>query len=139
MIDIKSIDVHSLPSIPLESRFKLPSEPAVYFVIDSLGDIQYIGKSANLKRRWYGHHRQKQFDAINDIRIAYLLMGKDLLESVEKALIDWLNPVLNNSATSNSSSNTVDTAVKQVNAIQSIRAKAIAFALAKREKANAAA
>ena len=130
MIDIQSIDVHSLPSVALESRSELPNKSAIYFAIDSQNNIQYIGRSVNLKQRWYGHHRLSQFDTIGNIRIAYLFMDEDLLESVEVALIEWFKPLLNNSITGNSSSNTLDTTTIRIR----VTAKKHLDQLAKRDR-----
>ena len=96
-VNPETLDLKSLPSVALESRSKLPEQSAIYFAIDSLGNIQYIGQTANLKQRWIGHHRFKQLKSLDGVRIAYMFLDSDLLPSVEKALIDWFKPALNNS------------------------------------------
>ncbi len=97
MVNPESIDFSSIPSIPLEDRRSFPRESCIYFAIDSLGEIQYIGKTVDLKSRWAGHHRQSQLEQIGGVRIAYLSMPAGLLDEVENALIDWFDPPLNSS------------------------------------------
>jgi hypothetical protein len=70
----------------------LPEIPCVYFAIDGLNQIQYIGRSTNPRKRWQGHHRQKQ---VGDCRIAYMQCDEALLDEVEAVLIDWFAPPLN--------------------------------------------
>jgi hypothetical protein len=86
------IDPFSLPSVPMVCRKQLPTVPCIYFAIDALGQIQYIGKSVNPRQRWTQHHRQSQ---VKECRIAYLECDAALLDKVEQALIQWLQPVLN--------------------------------------------
>lgn len=95
MIDPKALDISSLPSVYLESKSELPRKSAIYFAIDSQGNIQYIGRSSDIKQRWIQHHRFSQLTSIGNIRIAYLCMDADILPSVEKALIEWFQPFLN--------------------------------------------
>lgn len=99
MISPETINLESLPSVELESKSKseLPEQSAIYFAIDSQGTIQYIGRSSNLKNRWINHHRFNQLKSLGGVRIAYLFSDSDLLPKVEKALIDWFKPILNNS------------------------------------------
>lgn len=93
---VNEIDPLTLPSVPLEMRSHLPSTSAIYFAIDSLGNIQYIGKAADLRQRWTQHHRYKQLLGINGVRIAWLQIDTpELLASVEAALIHWFDPPLN--------------------------------------------
>jgi hypothetical protein len=53
-----------LPSVPINSRINLPTNPGVYFLIQwwKPWKILYIGKAANLRSRWSGkkHHKLKQ-------------------------------------------------------------------------------
>ena len=77
-------------------RSHLPNTSAIYFAIDSLGNIQYIGKAADLRQKWMQHHRYKQLLSINGVRIAWLQIDTpELLASVEAALIHWFDPPLN--------------------------------------------
>lgn len=96
MINPEAIDFSVLPSVPLDQRSKLPPVPGIYFVIDSLRQIQYIGRSVNLRNRWGVHHRINQLERIGGVRIVWLEVSEpSLLPSIEAALIDWFTPSLN--------------------------------------------
>jgi len=95
MINPAEVDLSALPSVPLEDRSRLPSEPCIYFAIDAAGVVQYIGRSINPRQRWVQHHRYKDLDDLNDVRIAYLFADADLLPAIERALIAWFKPALN--------------------------------------------
>lgn len=99
MLDPQTINPLELPSVLLEHRSQLPSTPCIYFAIDSLGIVQYIGRTNNLNQRWTQHHRHYQLSEIDSVRIAYLTADIDLLPLIEAALIQWFNPVLNGSDT----------------------------------------
>lgn len=43
----EALDLSSLPSVPLSDRRNIPSIPGIYFAIDSLGVVQYIGRAKN--------------------------------------------------------------------------------------------
>ncbi len=76
------IDIDSLPSLPVVARKELPPVAAVYLAIDSLGNIQYIGRSVNLQQRWTNHHREPQ---LQGARIAWLSVdSSDLLPEIEE-------------------------------------------------------
>lgn len=95
MISPSTVDPLSLPSVPLSDRRNLPSASGIYFAIDAEGTIQYIGLSININKRWLGHHRFDELSRIDSVRIAYLTCETDLLETVETALIEYFQPVLN--------------------------------------------
>jgi DNA-binding XRE family transcriptional regulator len=95
MINPESLDLSALPWLPLEAKSAFPKQSAIYFAIDSLGEIQYIGRSVNPKQRWSRHHKFSDLQEIGGIRIAYLFMDADLLPSIEKALLQWFKPRLN--------------------------------------------
>lgn len=96
MIDPQSVNIEALPWLPLDERLTFPRQPAIYFAIDPLGIVQYIGMSKDPRRRWYLHHRYAELEQIGNIRIAYLFVDKPvLLSSIESALIAWFNPPLN--------------------------------------------
>lgn len=44
MIEPESINLLALPSLSLSRRGELPETSAIYFAIDSLDQIQYIGR-----------------------------------------------------------------------------------------------
>ena len=98
MINPGTINIFELPSLPLGQRSLLPATPSIYFALDSLGNIQYIGRSTNLQNRWVNHHRCGQLNAIGGITIAWLTLDSpELLVDIETALIKWFNPPLNRS------------------------------------------
>jgi DNA-binding Xre family transcriptional regulator len=92
----ESINLSLLPSVPLAERSQLPAIPCIYFAINSLGNVQYIGRSVNLKQRWVAHHRTRKLKTVDGVRIAYLTIDSvELLPEIEKALIEWFTPPLN--------------------------------------------
>jgi hypothetical protein len=94
--DPTSISIQSLPSVPLEQRDRLPKHPGIYFAVDSLGNVQYIGRSVNICQRWKSHHRQPDLDACQGVQIHHLeISSPELLPEVEAALIEWFEPRLN--------------------------------------------
>ena len=107
MINPETLDLSSLPSIPLESKSELPNKSAIYFAIDSQEAIQYIGRTTDLNQRWECHHRFKQLSVIGGVRIAYLFLDSDLLPEIEDALIAWFEPNLNKSPIPDSKKNQI--------------------------------
>ncbi|MFN6538315.1 MAG: helix-turn-helix domain-containing protein [Nostoc sp. EkiNYC01] len=95
MIDPSTINLLTLPSLPLEQRSQLPTTPCIYFAIDSEGVVQYIGKAKNLKKRWELHHKGIDLALLGGVKISYLCIELSLLEEVENALLHWFNPPLN--------------------------------------------
>jgi hypothetical protein len=92
--EISTIEVlQQLESVPLLHRSQLPEIAAIYLVYQ--GDrLLYIGRTGNLKQRWIQHHRQKQFAAIEDVRIAWFPCHEGQPE-LEATLIELLEPQLN--------------------------------------------
>ncbi|WP_051039768.1 helix-turn-helix domain-containing protein [Synechococcus sp. PCC 7336] len=90
-----TLDPLSLPSVTLEERGDLPECSAVYLAINGQDKVQYVGRSANLYRRWIQHHRLNDLSKGTGVRIAYLEVDADLLDEVEAALIEWFDPPLN--------------------------------------------
>lgn len=98
MIDPQLIDIETLPSVALSDRKKLPEISGIYLAVDSQETVQYIGKSVNLNQRWKTHHRHSQFKDIGKIKIVWIEVSeKSLLLEIETALIEYFNPVLNQS------------------------------------------
>ena len=96
MIDPNAINPLLLPSVALGNRSCLPNTPCIYFAIDSLGQIQYIGRSINPCQRWNGHHRYNELSEMRGVKIAYFSVDSaELLPSIESALIQWFDPPLN--------------------------------------------
>lgn len=96
MINPSTIDLKALPWLPLEEKTAFPRRPAIYFAIDSLGNVQYIGRAKNVHSRWGKHHKYQALSAIADIKIAYLFIDTpELLPDIEQALIGYFDPPLN--------------------------------------------
>jgi excinuclease UvrABC nuclease subunit len=96
MINPSSLDLATLPSLLLSERAKLPETPGVCFAINSLGQIQYIGRSINIRNRWLSHHRKPDLKIIDNIRIAWIEIEElTLLGKIEQELIDYFVPRLN--------------------------------------------
>ena len=95
MINPEKLDLSALPSLPLLDKKRLPELSAVYFCIDSSGNVLYIGKSKNLNRRWLWHHRRTQLKDIDGVCLAWMETPSELLLEVESALITWFKPSLN--------------------------------------------
>jgi excinuclease UvrABC nuclease subunit len=127
-----TINPRRLPSVPMSDRRLLPEDPGIYFAIDSLGVIQYIGKSVNLRRRWEGHHRLKQLKNVGDIKIAWLTVSDaHLLPAIEEALIDRFNPRLNRCSTWFLTDNPLKWRMSELMARYRISSKEMAEALGK--------
>jgi hypothetical protein len=95
----QSINPSALPFVSFADRKQLPSGPGVYFVMDG-ATVIYIGRAVNLRNRWVAHHRLIQFRAISGARIVWLEINDvSLLDSVERACIDYFCPSLNRTTT----------------------------------------
>lgn len=97
IVNIEQIDPFSLLSVTFEKRAELPIESGIYFVILDT-KILYIGKSINLRNRWAGHHRAKQFNALGDIKIAWFTppnLEEGDLEELEEICIEHFSPPFN--------------------------------------------
>lgn len=93
----EQINPLNLPSVPLDCRKALPECPGIYFAIDSAGAVQYIGRSNNIRQRWLTHHRYSQLEALGSVAVAWLQVSDSLLlPSIEAALIEYFQPLLNN-------------------------------------------
>jgi len=90
-----SIDLTALPWVPLDATAGFPSQPGIYFAIDSSNHVQYIGRSGNVRGRWRNHHKYEQLVAVGDICIVYLFANKNKLNSLENKYINEFNPPLN--------------------------------------------
>lgn len=92
----QSIDPQALPSIPFEWHNALPKCPAIYFVLQN-EEILYIGRAADLMKRWRNHPITHQFqDKALSIRIAWLeCSDPKLLPTIELAVIQFFQPVFN--------------------------------------------
>lgn len=97
---ITEVDPLALPSLSLAEHSRLPSCPAIYFVLQE-NRILYIGQTVNLTQRWATHNRLKQFaNMVGDVRIAWLeCSDTNLLLKIESALIEQFKPELNGQST----------------------------------------
>lgn len=89
MIDIQ---LGELPFIPFQARQTLPECSAVYFMLTADGEVEYIGGTVNLNKRFIRHHRRTQFELL---RIAWIATSKAELRAIEKAAIQLFQPRLN--------------------------------------------
>ena len=95
MIAPETINIASLPFLPLANRRDLPNSAACYLVIEG-EKIIYVGQAKSLLLRWQGHHRLKDFKKRKDVKIAWLIISDEsLLREIETALIQWFQPELN--------------------------------------------
>lgn len=93
MLNPSDINLSTLPRVPLTDRRNLPTTSGIYFAIAN-GEVQYIGRSVNIRQRWADHHRAGQLRA--DTHIVYLEVSDlSLLPEIETALIEWFDPKLN--------------------------------------------
>lgn len=95
ILELNEIDPFLLESVEMDNRDNLPEESGIYFVRDK-ESLYYIGMTKNLQERWYNHHRQDDFDKINNLKIAYLKgIPQYYLNSFETTLIEYFEPQLN--------------------------------------------
>lgn len=92
----ESINLSDLPLVSFESRKHLPKCAGIYIVLDEFSKVLYVGRSKNIRTRWTCHHRRKEFQALNRIKIAWIQVANILfLPALESALIARFNPELN--------------------------------------------
>jgi len=87
-----AVDLTTLPWLPLEDTSAFPARACIYFAIDSLGTVQYIGRSVNVRQRWAQHHKYEALSGADGVKIAYLFVdAPELLPEIEKALITFFH------------------------------------------------
>lgn len=93
--ELAECDVMALPSVACCDLGTLPDVSAVYFFIIR-GRVEYIGQTAQLQRRWSGHHQIHRLKEV-DGRVSYLMVpnNRDLRKRIELAFIKRLRPRLN--------------------------------------------
>lgn len=95
LLNITKLDPFKLSSITMNEKDDLPNSSGIYFVIDK-NNIYYIGMSKNIRKRWYDHHRQSDFDKYSDLNISYLdSLPVKFLKSIETQFIKHFKPLLN--------------------------------------------
>ena len=90
-------DLSSVSSLPVEQRSELPRISALYFAVDEVGRVLYIGETGNLKSRWRCHQQFRTLKDLGGIRIAYLPMPKKVgsRRYMERNFLDLFSPPLN--------------------------------------------
>ncbi len=96
-MNLSQLEIDKLPCIPLSNKRAFPDCQSIYFAIDSKWQIQYIGSTLNLRKRWMSHERYTALKAIGGIKIFYLLLEVDVedLRGMERVLIALHKPLLN--------------------------------------------
>lgn len=86
--------------LDFDHKSLLPSVSAIYIVFNE-SEILYVGQTKNLTSRWKSHHLLKSIREINEeqsVSIAWInYEQKNLLTSLEKLLIEGLQPRFNSS------------------------------------------
>lgn len=73
------------PNLPKEEFDKLPAKPGVYYFLDARGNVIYVGKAVNIKKRIAGHftgeaREWNRSNIRNEIHhITYELTGSELI------------------------------------------------------------
>ncbi len=73
------------PNLPKEDFDKLPAKPGVYYFLDARGNVIYVGKAVNIKKRIAGHftgeaREWNRSNIRNEIHhITYELTGSELI------------------------------------------------------------
>ncbi|SKB14774.1 hypothetical protein PL11201_680050 [Planktothrix sp. PCC 11201] len=84
------MEITNLPQVSIKDRHFLPRTSGIYFVVNELGEVLYIGKTKNLRQRWQNHH------LINyNWRIVYFEAEYCSLPGLETQLIRKFLPRLN--------------------------------------------
>jgi DNA-binding XRE family transcriptional regulator len=92
---LENLRIEELPYVMFDDRKELPSRPSIYLVTDSDQKVLYIGRSVDPAQRWASHHKYEALKNLEGVKIAYLEVDESLLYSIEKALIAWFKPPLN--------------------------------------------
>jgi hypothetical protein len=95
LIDLESLDLATLPSLPLGQRASLPNIVAIYFVLDA-ERLLYVGRATFLRQRWYQHHRLDAFLPLPQVHIAWLAIANHAdLALLESQCIAYFKPIYN--------------------------------------------
>lgn len=96
LLNLTQIDLSELSTVELSNRDELPEQSGIYFVLGKSDEIHYIGIAVNLQKRWYSHHRQEDFDLIENGKIAFITSFPiHYLKEIESVLIKSFLPRLN--------------------------------------------
>ena len=95
MLDIPTLDLSALPSLPLSDYRSLPPLSAIYVCFHEDGSILYIGSSWHIRRRWCNHHLHRRLRTYVGVRIGWFVCDIASLDELELALISQYLPPLN--------------------------------------------
>lgn len=85
----------ALPALPLRQSHRLPTGGAIYFVLSGCGDLLYIGRAGQLRRRWRTH-AMRYLEQVPGVKIAWLASDDFRYQTqFEQACIRYFRPVLN--------------------------------------------
>ena len=87
-------NILDLNKVRYQDKHLLPQAACVYFVV-AQASILYIGKAANLNKRWIAHHKHSVISAVSDVCIYYLQVAPSNLSDYEGQLIRKFKPLLN--------------------------------------------
>jgi excinuclease UvrABC nuclease subunit len=100
-----NLNYRDMPALSYIHRRELPSAPGIYYVGNHDCPVMYIGLAHNLKKRHLNHHRQVEFNKIENAVIYYRVLGQDVLAKIsslrevlmrlEKQSISYYKPPLN--------------------------------------------
>ena len=64
-MSLADTSILNLPKVALEVKQLLPEYSGIYYVLDEVNTVWYIGKAKNIRKRWQGkaHHRIYQLEA----------------------------------------------------------------------------
>lgn len=100
-----NLNYKEMPALPYSQRKELPSRHGIYYVGDHTCSVMYVGLARNLKKRHSNHHRQTQFEDIENAVIHYKVLPENILAIVtdltkvllrlEKQAKNYYKPTLN--------------------------------------------
>jgi len=101
-----NLNYKEMAILSYSSLRELPPQPGIYYIGNSVCPVMYIGRACNLKNRHINHHRQAQFDKIENAVIHYRVLTDDLLAKItdirkvlirlERQAINHYKPPCNN-------------------------------------------
>ncbi|MDJ0687366.1 MAG: hypothetical protein QNJ41_02545 [Xenococcaceae cyanobacterium MO_188.B32] len=98
-MSIADTNILNLPKVALEVKQLLPECSGIYYVVDEVNTVWYIGKAKNICKRWQGkaHHRIYQLEAQKKkyFTIYYEKVDLSQLDKIEKQRIKKYHPHLN--------------------------------------------
>ena len=101
-----NLNYNEMPMLSYSSLRKLPPKPGIYYIGNCVCPVMYIGLARNLKNRHINHHRQAQFENIENAIIHYQVLTENFLAKItdlrkvlfrlERQAINHYKPPLNN-------------------------------------------